>query len=493
MNQNNKIKILVVDDEEIIRTGCAKILEMENHDVDQAENGIIALEKIRSNKYDLILLDLKMPDMGGMELLENLEKIDQDVVSIIMTAYATIETAVDAIKKGAYDYLPKPFMPEDMITKVNRGLEKRRLSLEAKSLREERDQNLLACSTEKTRTRIIIDSMKEGLIATNKDGLVALVNPAAKKLLRLKDKNVIGEPYEILFGADKSKETSSEIVNASKTSRVELTTKQGRVLQTHTTPIMDMNDECIGSVTVLIDVTKEKQIENMKSDFIRMVSHELKAPIGAIEGYLNLIIEGLVDGQPEKQKDIIRKSRDKAESLIELVNDLLDLSRSDSKVSKLIEPVDLGKVLRETVEFYQNQADEKNIHFGYEIDSKEAVLHGHRDDLSRLFANLVSNAIKYTPEKGQVSVQLMQSDSQITIEVKDSGIGIPEEDLQKIFSDFYRCSNAIKKKISGTGLGLSIARKITEEHHGYIEIESQENVGSTFRVIFPLMEKFNLS
>ncbi len=485
-------RILVVDDEEIIRIGCLRILEDSTFHVDLAENGRVGLGKVKADGYDLVLLDLMMPEMGGMELLDEIQKLDPKIVCIIITGFATIETAVDAVKKGAYDYLPKPFTPDEFRAKVNRGLEKRRLILEAEKLREERDRNLLECSNEKTRTLSIVSCMSEGLIATNRMGQIVLINPSALKMLRLKDTRVIGRTVDGLLGnPDLEKNIAETLERVTKTAtltRLEISTSDGRFLQPNITPILDDNGERLGTVTVLLDITEEKKVEKMKSDFVRLVSHELKAPIGAIEGYLNLIIDGLTANNPEKEKEIIKRSRDKAESLLELINDLLDLSRTERKAtSNVMAPVDVPEILKETINFYQNEAKAKSISLQMTFAEQLPKILGSAEDLARLFANLVSNAIKYTPENGGVNIRAERRNSHLAISVQDTGIGISKEDLTKIFDEFYRAKNAISKKISGTGLGLSIAKKIAEEHKGYIEVESEPNKGSTFRVALPII------
>jgi two-component system phosphate regulon sensor histidine kinase PhoR len=483
-------RILVVDDEEIIRTGCARILQESGFSVEMASDGVDGFEKVSQDHFDLILLDLNMPVMDGFELLDKIRDFDRTLIAIVITAYASIDNAVTAIKKGAYDYLPKPFMPEDLIAKVNRGLEKRRLLLEADRLREERDRNLLEAATEKSRTRTIIDNMSEGIIVTNNTCQIALVNPAAKKLLRIGEKDIIGVQLPDVLTQQELIQSISETVKTNKTAaqltRMDFLTEDGLSLQSNISPIISDNGECIGSVTVLVDLTEEKQIDKMKSDFVRMVSHELKAPLAAIQGYLNLILDGIIADNSEKAHEIIAKSRDKAQHLFELVNDILDLSRTEHKISKKMELVELGRVLGDVLDFYRSLADEKGLVYNYRFVNDPVNILGNRDDLSRLFSNLVTNAIKYTPRGGSVLIDLQKDKNHVAVSVTDTGIGIGEEDQKKIFSEFFRAENAILKKISGTGLGLAIAKKIAEEHQTYFEVTSALNKGSTFKVIFPI-------
>src|SRR5512135_2380905 len=189
-------KILIVDDEQPIRTACAKILAEEGAFTAVAENGVAGLEKAKGEKFDLALIDLKMPQMDGMELLENLNQLDPDLIKIVITGYATLETAIEAVQKGAYDYIPKPFTPGELRTRVNRGLEKRSLLQEARRLREERERNLLELANEKSRTQTIVQCMGDGLLVTNRDQQVVFCNPAGRRLLKVKRLLQVGEPLD---------------------------------------------------------------------------------------------------------------------------------------------------------------------------------------------------------------------------------------------------------------------------------------------------------
>ena len=489
----DKSRILVVDDEEVIRSGCKEILEMNDFSVDVAENGVEGFDKIKAESFDIVLTDIMMPEMDGMELLDEIKKLDQDVVVIVITGYATLENAINAGRKGAYDYLPKPFNPDELLAKIERGLHHRQHLIEVRELREERDRNLLECSNERARTLTMINSMSEGVLAINRQKQIVLMNPMASKIMRMSEEHTIGKTFEEIIRNPELKESiihSLEQVQSSLDStRLEFDTIYGRAIEASITPIMDERKECIGTVAVLIDVTEDKKIEKMKSDFMSYVAHELKAPLGAIEGYLNLIIDGITAGDKEKEQDMIQKSRDRAHNLIALINDLLDLSRIDrAKSLKEMGPVDVQDIINDTIEFYRDRAESKSQKIKLESANETPHMRGNKEDLSRLFANLISNAIKYTPEGGTVTVVVSHTRSHVRVEVIDSGIGMSEEAQTKIFDEFYRAPNAVDKKITGTGLGLAIAKKICEDHHGYIEVTSKENEGSTFRVVLPVIK-----
>ncbi|HOY45983.1 MAG TPA: HAMP domain-containing sensor histidine kinase, partial [bacterium] len=267
----------------------------------------------------------------------------------------------------------------------------------------------------------------------------------------------------------------------------EFAVAEERFLQSNTAPLHDEKGEVWGTVTVLVDISEDKKLDQLKSDFVSLVSHELKSPVAAIAGYLNLIIDGLTAGNPQKEREIILRSRDKADSLLMLINDLLDMSRAERRgAAKVKELLSLAPILEETIQFYQNEAAAKSLSVRIEgLENLPRVV-GNRDDLARLFANLVSNAIKYTPERGEVGVKGRKRDGHIEVAVSDTGIGISKEELHKVFGEFFRARNALAHKISGTGLGLAICRRIVDDHHGQITVESEIDKGSTFRVILPV-------
>jgi two-component system, OmpR family, phosphate regulon sensor histidine kinase PhoR len=485
-------KILIVDDEEVIRSGCRQILEMNGYSVDEAADGRAGLLKVRETDYDVVLTDILMPEMDGMQLLEEINQLEQDIAIIIITGYATIENAINAGRKGAFDYLPKPFNSDELLAKVERAVNHHDHLVDVRRLREERDHNLLECSNERARTLTIINSMSEGVIATNRNHQIVLMNPMASKMMHLSETRAIGRHIEeIIRNSELQRSIIDSLEHVTSTlsvKRLEFDAFFGHALQASITPIIDEHTDCIGTVAVLSDISEEKKVEKMKSDFVSYVAHELKAPLGAIEGYLNIIVDGIVSADPQKEREMIIKSRDRAHGLIALINDLLDLSRIDRKRSmKEMGPINIGELLQETVDFYKNRAEAKSLRMTMTVEENLPFIRGNKEDLSRLFANLVSNAIKYTPEGGAVSITAKRTDSHIRIAVSDSGIGIPEKAQSHIFDEFYRAPNALDKKITGTGLGLSIAKKIAEDHHGDIELESRENIGSTFRVHLPII------
>lgn len=485
-------RILIVDDEQPIRTACAKILAEEGAVAVIAENGLMGWEQAQSGKFDLALIDLKMPQMDGMELLAHLTQLDPDLIKIVITGYATLDTAIEAVQKGAYDYLPKPFTPGELRTRVNRGLEKRMLLLEAKRLREERERNLLELANEKSRTQTIIQCMGDGLLVTNRDRQVVFCNPAGRRLLKIKRPLQAGEPLAIVAHSPEFIELVEEAMNLKEgqeiaSKEIFARTPADPVLMANCAPVKDEKGQIIGAVTVLRDITELKELDKAKSTFVSMVAHELRAPLAAIEGYLDVILDGVGVDDPQKVRKIMERSRERTKGLLTLIDDLLAISRMQSgRVAREKEKIQLSSFLNEVVELIKGEAIERQVFLEMDAADDLPLVYANRDDLTRVFTNLLDNAVKYNRNGGKILVRAGADDAFIRVEVQDNGIGIARKDIGRLFDEFYRVKTKETQGITGTGLGLAIAKKIVEAHNGYIEVESKLHQGSTFRVLLPI-------
>jgi signal transduction histidine kinase len=485
-------RILIVDDEQPIRTACARILTEEGAHTETAEDGMAGLEKAKSGNFDLALIDLKMPQMDGMELLSRLSQIDPDMIKIIITGYATLETAIEAVQKGAYDYIPKPFTPGELRTRVRRGLEKRALMREARNLAEERERNLLELANEKSRTQTIIQCMGDGLLVTNRDRQVVFCNPAGRRLLRIKKLLPTGEAlgqvlqYPELMGlVEEAMALSNEQQMASQ--ELQPAAPHGPTLMANCAPVKDERGQTIGTVTVIRDISELKELDKAKSTFVSMVAHELRAPLAAVEGYLDVILDGPGIDDPKKIQKILERSRNRTRTLLSLIDDLLAISRMQTgRLAKEKEKLSIGPLLKEVGELIRGEALSRQIHLDMELPEDLPPISANKEDLTRVFTNLVDNAIKYNRSGGRVMIRAGKDEGAVRIEIQDTGIGIAKKDLDHIFDEFYRVKTKETRTIAGTGLGLAIAKKIVEAHNGQIEVESRPHQGSTFRVLLPI-------
>lgn len=492
----NKPEIIVIDDDDVIRLACEMTLKQEGYLIETAENGRIGIEKVKSGAFDLILLDLMMPEMSGTEVIETIRSFDQHIVIVVITGFATIESAVETLKKGVYDYIPKPFTPEELRNVVRKGLERSRLLKEAESLRDEREQNLLKIAAEQSRLTTIINCMGEGLIATDKDANLILINNVGCKMLALSEPCSTGIHVKGNLNNQDLEKFICELLSRKEfpdhniNKEIIFSPEENTIYLITAAPIKEKNDEVSGLALVLMDITQEKKLERMKAEFQKLVSvvtHELKAPINAIDGYLDLILKGYVKDKPEKQVEYLSRSRQKAETLRNLVQDLLSLTSIESgKFASERLPVDVRKILTDIITFMENEAAEKELQIKQHLADNIPEIHADKNALIYLFTNLISNAIKYNRQKGTVTIKLETSDNRILVSVKDTGIGISDDDQKKIFDEFFRSKREEIQKISGTGLGLNIAKRIAELHNGTIEVFSKIGEGSEFKVVLPV-------
>ncbi|MFZ5518513.1 MAG: ATP-binding protein [Candidatus Zhuqueibacterota bacterium] len=489
-------KILVIDDDDVIRLACDMTLRHEGYVIETAENGRIGIGKLKAGPFDLVLLDLMMPEMSGTDVIDVLREIDPNIIIVVITGFATIESAVETLKKGVYDYIPKPFTPEELRNVVRKGLEKSHLLKEADGLRREREQNLLRIAAEQSRLTTIINCMGEGLIATDKDANLILVNQVACAMLHLTTPEKIGKHVSGFLNNSDLEEFICTSLSANNfptgnISKEIVFDKEKDIIYLITgAPIKEKNDEVSGLALVLMDISEEKKLERMKAEFQKLVSvvaHELKAPINAIDGYLDLIIKGYVNDKPEKLLEYLSRSRQKAETLRNLVQDLLSITSIESGkfISERV-PVDVKKVITEIITFMEHEAETREIQIILHADESIPPMNGDNNALTYLFNNLISNAIKYNRHKGSVTITLEADAARILVSVSDTGLGISEEDQRKIFTEFFRSRREEIQKIPGTGLGLNIAKRIAELHNGSIEVKSNIGEGSQFRVTLPL-------
>jgi two-component system sensor histidine kinase/response regulator len=358
-------KVLVVDDEEPIRDSCRQVLTKAGYECHTAVDGIEGLHFAHQIEPDVVLLDLMMPGMDGLSMLEQLVKTHPNVVCIVITGYATIESAVDAMKHGAFDFLPKPFTPDELRVIVTRGLEQRRLLLETAALREEK--------------------------------------------------------------------------------------------------------------------------ERMQQYFISIVAHELRSPLLLVKQYLDLIVGGKMGSVDETAEEMLSGAHSTLTGLLDIIADWLKLARIDiGDMTGGMEEMDIRPVIEKTVEDLASQAEEAGVDVRLDVGFTPCTIMAHPEAMSVVFRNLLTNAIKYNHQEGTVVVEGTCGDGNLRVDVRDSGMGIPAEDLPFIFEDFFRVKSSQTAEIAGTGLGLSIVKKIVEGHHGSLNVDSALGEGTSVSVFLPL-------
>lgn len=237
-----------------------------------------------------------------------------------------------------------------------------------------------------------------------------------------------------------------------------------------------------------------QKINKMKSEFMSAVSHELRTPLTSIKGYASLLMTGKLGDIPQEVKQRLEKINIHSDNLVKFINDLLDIARIESgRVDLTLEKCSLAALIENTHDLLIPQMKEKNIQWVSEIDTKLPSIFIDTNQVDRVFINLIGNAIKFTPTQGTIHVTAKKSNNDILVEISDTGIGIKEEDLSKIFNEFYRAENPINQNVKGTGLGLTLARKIIEAHGGKIWVTSKFNEGTTFHFTLPIVKEIDSS
>lgn len=365
------LRVLVTDDEPGMRLGVRRTLagfradvpdmgEKIAFDVTEADNGEAAWQRIETDPPDILLLDHKMPRLSGLELLDRVRGMNLEMLTIMITAYASIETAVAATKRGAYDFLAKPFTPDELRATVAKAGQRLVLARRTRKLSEERRQ--------------------------------------------------------------------------------------------------------------------------VRFQFVRMLAHELKAPLGAVDGYLAMMLDRTAGAEVAAYDDMIHRSRARLDGMRKLIADLLDMTRIESgKKNRRLERLDLAALTRDVLDTFRPRATARGVVL--ELHAPAALpMTADRAELEMLVGNLVSNAIKYNRPGGRVHVTLGRTDDCVTLAVRDTGIGLSPAETERLFHDFARIRKPETQDISGSGLGLSIVKKLAALYGGEVGVVSEPGAGSTFTV-----------
>lgn len=369
------LKILVIDDEPGIRSGISRILrnfrvdypfmdEAFEFEVQEASTGEAGLERIVSDQPDILLLDNKLPGIQGVEVLEHIRKNQLNIIVVMITSYASLELAVKATSDGAYDFIPKPFTPQE-----------------------------LKSSIENITKRVFLKKM-----------------------------------------TNKLQESGKQI----------------------------------------------------RFQFLSVLSHELKAPLNSIEGYLQLIKERQAGPELASYDQMVDRMLERIKGMRSLILDLLDLTRVESgKGKRELKMLDLSGVARTALDTMMPYSIQKDVRLNLLCDG-QVMMNADSEEMEIIFNNLISNAIKYNKAGGEVSCSVGRVGDCVEILVEDSGIGMSQEEIGRIFGDFVRIKNEKTKHITGSGLGLSIVKKLIDNYQGKIEVFSQPDKGSQFKVKLPI-------
>jgi PAS domain S-box-containing protein len=344
---------------------------------------------------------------------------------------------------------------------------------------------------EKKNTDAVIRSIAEGLVVVDAEGKVIMVNPAAEKLLGVSKKEKVGTRLaenlrkEHFVSLAKNSPLAGDENREIELKGADDDTK--KVLRASSAVIENENGQTVGMVSVLSDITKQKELDALKSKFVASVSHELRTPLIAIDKSISLLLSEATGDVSETQEQFLSIASRNLKRLSSLINDLLDMSKLEAgKMSLDRRPSSIKEVISEVAQSLQNWANTKSIAISLDIQEGIPPVDMDPNRIIQVFNNLVGNSIKFTPQKGTITIKAQRESDTVKIAVSDNGIGVSKEELPKIFDKFYQAEGRSSTDISGTGLGLSIVKEIIELHGGTIRAESKEGQGMRFTFTLPL-------
>lgn len=495
MTMADPIKIMLVDDEKAFRETSRRLFKGRGFDMVAAENGQAALDSLHRGPVDLIVLDLKMPVMSGEEFLKRAHPLYPDIPIIVLTGHGTLDVAVECMKQGAYDFLTKPIDFDRLFLTMERALEKRRLEDKAKRFQDDIVRSYLDLNTEKKRLETIINCMANGVMVTDRELHIVLHNPA---LLRMAGMTA---PVENPLPVSRVLNDSSLLETLRKIQSREIGGKDfisqeillgKKVLRAISAPTLGPDRNVFwtvtGAVTVLEDITAFKELDRMKTDFVNMVAHELRSPLVSVRQLQTVLLEGMAGPLQEKQDEFVRRGVKKIDNLLELINDLLNVARLEG--GRLVQQsvrIDVSEMIAEIVTLFDQRARQQGVTLTCSCECSLPI-YADPGNIEKVLNNLISNAINYSPGGGRVSVSARPVEGFAEIRVSDTGVGIPPEELPKIFDKFYRVKHPKTRHVTGTGLGLSLVKGIVDGCCGKIDVTSVPDQGTSFRVLLPLME-----
>jgi len=344
--------------------------------------------------------------------------------------------------------------------------------------------------SEVNKTQAILSSIGDGVLVFDQNEQAIVVNPAACAIIERGEADVLGRNVSQIMGKAVGEEDQAIIRSLAESQgspRAGLKITWGhKTLAVGFAPVKLPFTDQPGTVVVLRDITREAEVDRMKSEFVSIVSHELRTPMTVIKGYVELLLTGTTT-TPETQHDFLEIIRTNADRLSDMVNELLDVSRIEAgKVQMNFQPVAVRSAVHEVATMLQKSFEDRGIQLNLNIPDDLPDVPADPGRLAQVLTNLLSNALKYTLE-GHVDVSAHVTDGFVQVDVIDSGIGMSEEDQAKLFTRFFRASTARTHEISGTGLGLSITRSLVEMHGGHIWVKSVVGQGSTFSFTMPVL------
>ncbi|MDD5259141.1 MAG: ATP-binding protein [bacterium] len=347
--------------------------------------------------------------------------------------------------------------------------------------------NIEAIKNEQNKITAIISSMSEGVIACDTDSRILLINKSIEKTFNVTAADCQNKMLLEAIRNNELDEILSLTLRSGQAQQSELSilVPIQKIFQIYASPLKK-EDQTVGAVLVMHDITELKHLENVRKEFISNVSHELKTPLTSIKGFIETLLAGALEDKNNNRR-FLSIIQEHADRLGKLINDILELSKLESKEIRLeFQPSDLREIIKKTVETFTPQLVKSKVTCSINIKDPLPQVQADQDKITQVLINLIDNAIKFNKENGSIMITAELQPDSLKVSIKDTGIGLPAADLPRIFERFYRVDKARSRDLGGTGLGLSIVKHIIEAHHGQVGIESIQERGSTFWFTLPI-------
>jgi two-component system phosphate regulon sensor histidine kinase PhoR len=487
-----------------------EILQMENHlyrpEVKVALTGVIGIDTRYSStlKIDMLYVALPVKDNAG---ISGILRLALPLESVQKTLFAIRKIVLIGLLFAlVFAFFLGSIVAGRIIEPINRMIQTSRrfskgdfsrriiqvskdeigeFAVTLNKMAQGIEDKIKEIKTQNQKLTAIFNSMIEGVIVIDKAGYIISVNPTIEKIFSIFKKDVEGKVFlEAIRNNDIAEVISSALKRGeSVSSEIALIYPVRRVFEVNATPIFD-NNVISGCLVVVHDITEIRRLETVRSDFVANVSHELKTPLTSIKGFVETLLEGALDDK-ENNRNFLKIIHDHAERLNSLVDDLLSLSHLESKEITLNKKsFNLRSQFEKVISGFKSQLKKMGIDIKNDLSASISI-NADKDRIEQVLTNLIDNAIKFNKEKGSIRIYAQEENGKIRVSVEDSGIGIPEKEIARIFERFYRVDKARSRELGGTGLGLSIVKHIVELHGGSVGVESTEGLGSKFWFMLP--------
>ena len=443
------------------------------------------LENIGNSQENLELIESIQNQLVQTKMIVIISTVGYTIISILIGGFvlkSVVSPMKKLIKSAEKIASGENLKLEDNIQNLGNAGDVGDLENAFNIVTNELNQKLSEVNRQKRQIETILLHMTDGIIAFDMQGSIIHINPAAKTLLELRDKD---NTFEKIFKKlDININIEKIIYLENWTSSEQRKNVGNKYVNILFAPFQDENDRPAGVIALIQDITEHVKLDNMRKEFVADVSHELKTPITSIMGYSDTLLEG--DYDEDTRKKFLNVISSEARRMARLVTDLLTLSRYDNKkITQESTSFDLGELVKKCQEKLRFEIEKKGHNVECFVTASVPPVIADKDGIERVVLNILSNAIKYTPDNGIIKVYVGFVYNDAYIKVIDNGIGIPEEDIERIFERFYRVDKARSRELGGTGLGLSIAKEILDKNKGSIDIKSKVGKGTEVVIRIP--------